>query len=107
MLINSAYLSGSVAPNRLDRAIAGGPAWTNADTYDVEGVAENPANTTSDQLFRMLQDMLAQQFKLRFHYENREVPGYALVAARSGHKLKEADGKEERPGNISISMQQM
>jgi uncharacterized protein (TIGR03435 family) len=45
----------------------------------------------------MLQSMLADRFKLKFHWENKESEGLALVVAKNGLKLKEASGEEELP----------
>jgi uncharacterized protein (TIGR03435 family) len=40
----------------------------------------------------MLQRLLTERFGLKFHREQREVPGYALVAVKSGLKLKASSG---------------
>jgi hypothetical protein len=48
-----------------------------------------PSAATPEQLSLMLQNLLADRFKLKFHRETREVPGYALVVAKNGPKLKE------------------
>ena len=45
----------------------------------------------------MLQTMLADRFKLKFHRESRESQGYALLLGRNGSKLKDASGSEEPP----------
>lgn len=39
----------------------------------------------------MMQSMLADRFKLKVHFEPKEIPIYALVVAKGGFKLKEAD----------------
>jgi uncharacterized protein (TIGR03435 family) len=36
----------------------------------------------------MLRTLLEDRFKLAAHRESKEVPGYALVVAKSGFKLK-------------------
>jgi uncharacterized protein (TIGR03435 family) len=50
----------------------------------------------------MLQSLLADRFHLKIHYENREVPVYAVVVAKNGPKLEkskmtEIDCKEGDP----------
>lgn len=66
--------------------IVGGPEWQNADKYDINAKSAE-ASPTTDQLFGMLQTLLADRFKLKLHNETREVPIYALVLARSDRKL--------------------
>lgn len=37
----------------------------------------------------MLQNLLVERFGLKLHRERKEVPTYALVVGKSGHKMKE------------------
>jgi uncharacterized protein (TIGR03435 family) len=46
---------------------------------------------------RMMQAMLAERFKLQVHHESKELPMYALVIAKGGFKLKEADPNDTYP----------
>jgi uncharacterized protein (TIGR03435 family) len=71
----------------------GTPAWVTSAGFDVDARADGPA--TGAQLKRMLQTLLAERFGLRFHYETREMPGFALVVAKNGPKLK--DVSQNRP----------
>lgn len=48
------------------------------------------ASATEDQVRTMLQKLLADRFRLVFHRETRFVPGYALVVAKNGPKIKAA-----------------
>jgi uncharacterized protein (TIGR03435 family) len=66
--------------------VAGAPAWIDADFYDMNAKAERPS--TVEELHLMLQDLLADQFKLRFHRKTRERPIYALIVDKDGSKLK-------------------
>jgi uncharacterized protein (TIGR03435 family) len=66
--------------------VAGGPAWMDADRYDMNAKAERPSSV--DELHLMLQELLADRFKLRFHRESRELPIYALTVDKEGPKLK-------------------
>ncbi len=54
--------------------------------YDIR--ARVPPGTTLQQFRLMLQTLLAERFSLRVHHENRDVPGYRLVIAKGGPKLK-------------------
>ena len=66
--------------------IIGGPAWFNADKFDINAKAADGSLTT-DQMLGLLKTLLADRFKLKLHTETRDVPIYALVLARSDGKL--------------------
>jgi uncharacterized protein (TIGR03435 family) len=55
------------------------------ETFDV--AATLAAGTTEPQFQRMLQNLLAERFRLKLHVVSREFQGYELVLAKSGHKL--------------------
>lgn len=74
--------------------ISGGPDWIGPERFNIEGKAENPA-ATHEQLIQMLQALLADRFKLKFHRVSKDIPGYALVIAKNGPKLKEAKPDQE------------
>lgn len=65
--------------------IVGGPEWVNSERYDIEAKADG--NASRAQMFLMLQSLLEERFHLKIHRETKELPVYALVAARSGLKL--------------------
>ena len=65
--------------------VVGGPEWQNSDKFDINARAAGAK--TPDQLFGMLQTLLADRFKLKVHIEKREVPIYALVVARNDGRL--------------------
>ena len=71
--------------------IAGQPNWATTRRYDIEARAGgNAAELPTDAWQPMLQNLLADRFKLAFHREQREVPIFELVVARNGHKLQKA-----------------
>jgi uncharacterized protein (TIGR03435 family) len=76
--------------------IKGGPDWalTGFDRYTIQAKAEDPAKTTEAQLLEMLQTLLVERFKLKFHRETAEKAGFALVAGKNGPKLKAAKGED-------------
>jgi uncharacterized protein (TIGR03435 family) len=92
MLLESAWS----VPAYMDFAISGTPSWFKTERFAIEAKAENPA--TERELQEMLQNLLAERFKLQFHYEQREVDGLALVVAKGGQKLQHATGQEDHPG---------
>ena len=81
----------TVAYSLQDNMIAGGPPWVATDHYDL--IAKAPPSTPMDLLRLMLRSLLAERFKLAVHTENRTVPVYALVIAKSPPMLAAA-----RPG---------
>ncbi len=79
--------------------IVGAPKWMDA-RYDI--LAKAPANTMAspsqifaDDLQKMLRALLIERFKMRAHYEDRQVEVYTLVANKP--KLKPAN-PSNRPG---------
>jgi uncharacterized protein (TIGR03435 family) len=72
--------------------VLGGPDWINSAHYDIEAKAEN--NPSPQQLWMMLQSLLAERFKLRVRQETRELPIYQLAVAKGGVRLRPpaADG---------------
>lgn len=65
--------------------IVGGPGWIGSEQYEVE--AKAAGNPDRARIFLMLQSLLEDRFRLQIHRESREMPVYALVAARRGLKL--------------------
>jgi uncharacterized protein (TIGR03435 family) len=77
-----------------DDRILGAPGWVKEDRFDIEAkVAESDIpvlkNMTVDQRRAMLGPLLEERFNLKFHFESRVLPFYALVIARGGSKMKE------------------
>jgi uncharacterized protein (TIGR03435 family) len=65
-----------------------GPKWMETSKYDI--VAKVPKDTDKATLGILLQNLLAQRFQMKCHYENVEVPGYHLLIASNGPRMKEA-----------------
>jgi uncharacterized protein (TIGR03435 family) len=83
-------------------AIAG-PDWLRSEVYDI--TAKFPPETPQEQVRMMLQELLADRFKLKLHHEFKEVPVYALVVGKNGAKLQEsapgtAGGFNMGPGHL-------
>jgi uncharacterized protein (TIGR03435 family) len=66
-----------------------GPEWLGSERFDI--VAKLPAWSSQDQIPEMLQDLLAERFRLALHRDKKEQAIYALVAAKGGPKLKAAE----------------
>lgn len=65
--------------------VIGGPSWIGSDRFDIE--AKGEGNATRDQLMVMLQSLLEDRFRFKYHRETREMPVFHLVTAKGGPKL--------------------
>lgn len=95
LLIGAAY---GIPFAATDDRVLGGPDWIRreSDRYEVLGKIEDshyaalqktsPAHQ-QEQVSLMEQSLLADRFKLRMHFETREMPRYDLVLAKGGSKL--------------------
>jgi uncharacterized protein (TIGR03435 family) len=83
--------------NSNDDRISGVPSWTKSERYDIAAKV-NAADATAlskltrDQRGLMLQELLADRFKLKVHREMKVLPIFALVVAKRGPLLKPAQG---------------
>ncbi|HEY1343276.1 MAG TPA: TIGR03435 family protein [Bryobacteraceae bacterium] len=97
--------------------VSGGPKWIGSDAYNVLAKPERPAaadngaadsapgTTAWDRVRLRTQALLAERFKLAIHKNSRDSSGYALVRAKNGPKLREAQtsappGTMRGPGRI-------
>jgi uncharacterized protein (TIGR03435 family) len=65
-----------------------GPEWLGSERFVVE--ATMPPETTKPQFRTMLQNLLAERFKVAIHRETKDMQKYSLTVAKNGPKLKEA-----------------
>ena len=87
----------------MDWNVTGGPGWIRTDRFDVVAKANVAGNLTERQLQPMLQKLLAERFKLRLHHSTKEMPGYALVVAKGGPKVKASAEKDEHPDTFRMN----
>ena len=80
-----------------DFQISGGPKWLNADRYDIEAKAAEDTKPTETQLRGMLQQLLADRFKLVVHRETRELPVYRLEVGKGGPKFQASKDSDAPP----------
>ena len=83
-----------------DDEIIGAPSWVKSDNFDIEAKVDGSdvpelGKLSFDQRKQMFQPLLADRFKLKFHYETRELPVYVLTIAKNGPKLKESQPDTE------------
>jgi uncharacterized protein (TIGR03435 family) len=88
---------------REDNAIAGGPTWIDFDRFDVVAMiptlkSAGPNNAaaygvsaeTEDKIRPIVERILAERFNLKYHMEDRPLPGYVMTVGKDGAKLTEA-----------------
>ncbi|HUA19398.1 MAG TPA: TIGR03435 family protein [Bryobacteraceae bacterium] len=72
-----------------DFQLSGAPSWLLSERYDIEAKADG--NPSFDTMRVMLQTLLEDRLKLKYHHETKEMAVYNLVVAKPG-KLHEAEG---------------
>src|SRR5262245_2455491 len=73
-LISMAY---SLESNK----ILGGPNWLDWDRFDI--LASAPQGTSRENVNVMLQNLLADRFKLATHNDTKPMPAFALTAGKA------------------------
>lgn len=68
--------------------------------YDITARAPGSAPVSKEEMRAMTQNLLRERFHLQGHLAPREMPVYALVIAKSGHKLKPPDMNSNMGGTM-------
>ena len=71
-----------LTPNQLQDVQSQLPKWASTQRFDIQ--ARGSGNPTKDQFRLMMQALLADRFKLKIHYETRQLPVMALVLDKPG-----------------------
>jgi len=88
--------------------IVGGPKWLDSDRYDIEAKTARPISESQEPA--LMQNLLADRFRLRVHRERRELTVYDLMQAKSGPLFKESTSASSSihtnrgPGKSRISV---
>ena len=80
---------------RLDQI--SGSDWIHDEMYSV--LAKIPPNTAKDQFNLMLQNLLAERFRLNLHHVTKEFTVYTLLVAKGGPKMKPSDPEASQPAS--------
>jgi uncharacterized protein (TIGR03435 family) len=89
-----------------DSQIVGGSDWINSERFDIQAKADSATDAELKKLNplqaklvkeHMLQELLADRFKLKLRHETKQLPIYALEVAKNGPKLAEAKGVAAGP----------
>jgi uncharacterized protein (TIGR03435 family) len=70
-----------------------GPSWLDTERYDI--VARVPKDAPAGQIPTMLQNLLAERFRVGVHWVTKQTSGFALVVGKSGPKLKKSTLEDE------------
>jgi uncharacterized protein (TIGR03435 family) len=83
-----------------------GPAWLDTERFEID--ATMAPETTPEQFRMMLQNLLAERFKMVVHRESKYLPTYELVVARNGPRFKESvplrNNDARRPPGLPIAV---
>lgn len=69
--------------------LANEPAWLDTEMYDIQATTGKAEQLSSEQLKPLLQNLLADRFALKVHWETREGTVYALMLDKGGPKFRE------------------
>lgn len=69
------------------KQVIGAPDWFNTELFDISGVPDVEGQPSMAQMNMLMENLLTDRFQLKFHYEKRELPVYALTVAKSGPKM--------------------
>jgi len=72
-----------------------GPGWLDKNRFDMVG--ESPHGIPDSELRPMLQSLLKDRFKLKSHFEKREMPVYYLTVAKGGVTMAKYGDPDRRP----------
>jgi uncharacterized protein (TIGR03435 family) len=68
------------------KQITGAPGWVSEEKFDVVGVPDGVGEPNGDQWTNMLQKLLVERFKLKFHHEKKELSVFVLSVGKGGTK---------------------
>jgi uncharacterized protein (TIGR03435 family) len=94
-----------IAFNLQPHQIIGGPAWIDADRFDIAAKSADAdldakGMMSPEQFTLRLQALLEERFNMKTHWETRQVPAYAMVlAGKLGPTLKAHTGNCDRESN--------
>jgi len=93
LIVTQAYNLPFFSPQR----VSGGPAWMTSERFDIDakpGAGAIPAGLSeakrNEKVMLMIQLLLKERFKMKAHWETRQLPVYAITASKNGLKLRPA-----------------
>ncbi len=79
--------------------VIGGPTWYDDDQYDILAKSPTPEAAPAE-VRTMLQNLLADRFKLSVHRATKEITVYSLTIGKNGSKLSTPPA--DQPSNVVI-----
>jgi len=76
-----------------------GPKWMESERFAV--LAKPPSSVSGRVVEKLMRSLLADRFKLVFHYEDQPIPVYALVVGKKGSKMEPTSGTERAGCTVS------
>jgi uncharacterized protein (TIGR03435 family) len=73
---------------RIQDIMVFGPSWLDSTRYNIVGKGPDP-NAPNPAVWEMMRSLLADRFHMKYHLEDREMPGYVLSVAKGGPKLRD------------------
>jgi uncharacterized protein (TIGR03435 family) len=80
------------------------PAGERNESPRFDIIAKIPADAKKEQLPLMLQQLLADRFKLQIHSERKEMQTFALEVVKGGPKIQESEPSDRREPGCARSM---
>jgi len=74
-----------------------GPDWIKSKAIRFDVVAEAAPDTSRERMLLMLQALLAERLKVAVHHESRELAYLALVQAKNGSRMRQAEPNPPPP----------
>jgi uncharacterized protein (TIGR03435 family) len=84
--------------------IAEAPDWMTTTKFDLVVQPNMPGRPSTVQMRSIVQQLLADRFKLAFHHAQRELPVYRIVAAKGGSKLTSTTKEEQGTNTAGIGI---
>jgi bla regulator protein BlaR1 len=84
--------------------IFGGPVWTGSEQYDISakpGHEEGSARGDQESVRQRVRALLVDRFHLSIHRETRELPVFALMVAKGGHRLRASKAGDDDNSTLS------
>ncbi|HKO20407.1 MAG TPA: TIGR03435 family protein [Acidobacteriaceae bacterium] len=82
--------------------VLGGPSWVQTERFDLEAVPDREGKYSYDDWNLMLQQILADRFRVRSHHETRELPAFTLTLAKGGVRLAPTAASPEAKPSIDV-----
>jgi len=77
--------------------IIGAPEWLSKEKFDIDAVPASDSVLKNEQMWMMIRRILADRFRLKYEFVEKNLPAYALVKAGKDLALKKSLRRPEDP----------